>query len=217
LYLKNEYITKIKNSICLIPPHSTHSINATYNLLSYINFILNDIKSYKLKIILTEKKKLTNKIIKLLKQNNIKIINSAKINDKNSLKFIKRIFSSVDIVTSPCLGSHIPYAAHCGCKISVCGPRFKYSKKLYENDEWSKHNLEVIEKWIKWENSGEAQKTYPFLFCKIANAKSHVKWADEVLGARYKKTPMQLKRLLGWCKVTNFINKNLLRIKYADD
>ena len=217
LYLSLKNVQRIKDSILLVPPHSTDTIEAQYDLEEYIKSIKKYITHYRHKIILTETKKLTKRIKKVLQNEKFLLHESVKINDKKAYEHIQKIFLSVETVTSPCLGSHIPYGAFCGCRISVTGSRFYFSEKIYENDPWSKQNPEVVKSWVNWENSDQPKETYPFLFCPINEAKIHKQWAETVLGLKEKKSPEKLKKIMGWNKVTNFLNKKVLKMRYSDD
>ena len=58
-----------------------------------------------------------------IRLNELKIpwITGAWLNDINALQRIRNLFSQFDYLITNSVGSHIPYAGYCGCKILMLG------------------------------------------------------------------------------------------------
>jgi hypothetical protein len=100
-------------------------------------------------------------------------------------------------VTSNVMGSHIPYAASYGCRVSIAGPIHECQREHLENIEFYKLfpiALDIVNKY-----SETSLKSYfPWLFCEPHEAKTCEVWGNDQIGFDCKLSPMEMCRLFEW-------------------
>jgi len=126
------------------------------------------------------------------------VIEGANIHDQNSLQRMTQLFGQVEFVTSHVFGSHIAYASHLGCKVSICGPRPEFRKSDYERVLFYRNVPEILDQLAAWDREKFLEKKYPQFLCDPWEAKCHVQWGAWQLGEQHKRTPRELARLFGW-------------------
>ena len=122
----------------------------------------------------------------------------AKIDDKNALIRMHRIFQHFEFMTTNSIGSHVAYAAYSGCKVSIYGTFEEYSEEDVKNNPLylayphvMKHNLTCSTKEI-------VKSEFPFLFVHPKMADCAVDWANEQLGESNRLGFFSLASQLGW-------------------
>lgn len=126
-------------------------------------------------------------------------IMGASIYDRNALPRMKQIFSSFDYLTSNTIGSHLVYAAHCGCRVSIYGWQDLYSEELLKDEPYSKKYPEIMRKTLAFMQESLLRKRYPNLFVhhpKEATVQQN--WAANQLGAHYRRDAEGMADLFGW-------------------
>ena len=82
--------------------------------------------------------------------------------------------------------------------MSIAGSFFEYQKTALGNAPFYKTHPEILDHNMKHSREQLVRDQYPFLFSVPHEAKLHHDWADEVIGACYRKSPAKLKKILGW-------------------
>ena len=135
----------------------------------------------------------------LLKKYKFPMIIGASATQTNAITRLQKIFSIFEFVTTNTIGSHLPYAAYCGVKVSIYGKYSDFSKYDFSNDPFAKANPELIDFDIKHSTEIYVRNLLPFIFCKHPkDAKESISWAAAELGVKNKKTAPELAELLGW-------------------
>ena len=135
----------------------------------------------------------------LLKKYNYPAIVGASASQINAIKRLQKMFSIFEFVTTNTVGSHLPYAAYCGSKVSIYGQFSDFSNYNFSNDPYAKANPEVINFNIKYTSEPYVRAIVPFMFCEHPNeAPQSVAWAKDELGVVNKKSPEVIAELLGW-------------------
>ncbi len=131
-------------------------------------------------------------------QHDIEWIPGTRAQDKHGLTRMHTLFSMFECMTTNTVGSHIPYAAYCGCKVSIHGPFSSRRKEDYENDPlWAEH-MDVLEQHLASTTEEATRKKFPFLFVNPEDAERHEEWARRELGEAYRRPPEGIAQLLGW-------------------
>lgn len=135
----------------------------------------------------------------LLKKYKFPMIIGASATQTNAITRLQKVFSIFEFVTTNTIGSHLPYAAYCGVKVSIYGNYSDFSKYDFSNDPFAKANPELIDFDIKHSTEVYVRNLLPFIFCKHPrDAKESKSWADVELGVKNKKSAQELAELLGW-------------------
>ena len=110
---------------------------------------------------------------------------------------MQRIFRSFEYVVTDSIGSHVAYAAYCGCKVVLRNATSDFTSEavLYDNrPDWLKDE----EKRPRKSTKEYLQEIAPFLFVSMAEATQQIDWAEKELGLENKKSSEEIAELLGW-------------------
>ena len=123
----------------------------------------------------------------------------ASIYDRNALPRMKYIFSSFDCVTSNTIGSHLAYAAFCGCRVSICGWQDLYTKELLQDEPHFRKYPDVLIKTLSFMRESSLRERYPDLFrAHPQDAQTQQEWASDQLGCKFRRSSKELANLFGW-------------------
>ena len=140
-------------------------------------------------------------IISLLKNNNIKYITGAHHTDANSLDRMRAIFDYYDYVTTTIMGSHVLYAAFCGCKVSLLRNHYYYiTKHGYYNESITKMIPGYISRIIEFANDQQRLSEEFPLLC-VDHPKKAIQmteWANKEIGIDNLMDKKNLMEVLGW-------------------
>jgi FkbM family methyltransferase len=207
-----EHSQRIPNSLLVMPPHSTMESEGFTFDVDYIDFI-NSIRHNFEEIYwcLTGSDFLigANKIIEA---QGFHAVLGAHVDDKNSYYRTAQLMSIFETVTSPVFGSHIPYAAFFGAKVSVAGP---YSAEL---ELANKHGYilyqrrpEAINLIMQSQQHFIKSEEYAFLRVAPESARTHLEWGYKSVGADNQLTPKELRSLFRW----NWTNRVRFWVKWT--
>jgi hypothetical protein len=135
---------------------------------------------------------------KAFEQVGIPWISGASTQDRNALLRMRVMFDSFEFVTTPKMGSHVAYAAYCGCKVSMYGVEMPNKREHFARDPMRQRYPEGLEVSLREGARERLMERYPFLFVDPAVAVSAVEWAKEELGEENRRTPLEMAALLGW-------------------
>ena len=81
--------------------------------------------------------------------------------DSITIRGLKYVFGANPYVTTPVMGSHVIYAAYCGCKVSICGPFIS----TRDNDiRTNNKSQEYFDRLVEVESLDWVKKNFLFLF-----------------------------------------------------
>lgn len=199
IYADINSVSKLPNSILICPPHSLPWTDHCWTQHEYRDFVLELRKTFTTVAACVSKSCFEKKLwLDIFRDSGIPVIVGADSSDANSLYRMQRIFRSFEYMTTGCLGSHIPYAAYCGCKVSISGPFFEFRSEDFAKDPFYRENPDVLEAEIYRSSKRFALENYPFLFSNPGQATELKNWADEQLGVRHKLNAKQFANILGW-------------------
>ncbi len=220
-YISNSHINRRLNSLLIMPPHSMEisgysGINSIF--LDFIQSIVKDFSEVCFCLHYDDAK--NREVIENLSCRGFKYIIGAHSSDGNSLIRMRQIFDYYDYVTTTTMGSHILYAAFCGCKVSLLKNHFTLVPKASINsDAWAIKHPEFIERGFDTMNNIEQLKLqFPWLFTNHPKeAIEKIEWAYDEIGADNLLDKERLMYLLGWTvksKIKALIRITLWRISH---
>jgi len=116
----------------------------------------------------------------------------------DSLQHIRDLLGSFEFVVSDAQGSHLPYAAYCGCKVAILPP---YYQRLWENIKDHPHMQKhpSMKDNLVYYTAENMHSRMPWMFpASLNDAICPKEWADDLLGVTERKSSEELARLLGW-------------------
>jgi hypothetical protein len=120
--------------------------------------------------------------------------------DQNSLIRMSMLFKRFEFMTTNSLGSHIPYAAYFGSKVSICGPKAEVKESdmtevlhYRENPHLLRYIFSASREYLEGTDS-------PFLVSP-SEAVQRTEFGQVTLGVSAKKKPHEVAELLGWNSV----------------
>ena len=198
LYTKEIEVTRHQRSLLVMPAHSGSQSSIKSDEESYISKLLVLKPSFsEIVACIHSSCVVSNYWISSLEKAGIPWILGASVFDKNSIQKMKTIFQHFEYMTTNTIGSHIPYAAYCGCKVSIYDyNRFKMEN--YEKDPWYQKNPDLL--WKQYEMCHEEvlARRFPNFFTNPTEAILHEDWASHVLGKPNHQSPETIAHLLGW-------------------
>ncbi|MBA3534482.1 MAG: hypothetical protein H0T73_21385 [Ardenticatenales bacterium] len=122
----------------------------------------------------------------------------ATVEDRNALHRMATIFRSFETMTTNAIGSHLPYAAYAGCKLSIYGPFAEFSEKDFEKDPWYSQYPDLLKHVILHGRESAIRQQCPQFFVHPENAVTHEEWGKAVLGDSYRRNSKAIAQFLGW-------------------
>lgn len=138
----------------------------------------------------------------------IPYIIGADINDRNALPRMRTIFQSFEFMTTHNLGSHVPYAAFCGCKISIAGAYASSENTDYRREPFYREHPEILRDNIRDSSESAIRRRFPHLFVHPPDALEQRDWGEEMLATKHQQPPGEIARLLGWGRVRQFLGRH---------
>ena len=111
---------------------------------------------------------------------------------------IRNLFSQFEFVATDSIGSHIPYAGYCGCKVSYHGLGHDRQPEYYREIPLYSRYPKLIEIVNKEQNLNRLLEKYSFLFKNVENSEQIQNWSREALGFENMLPAFQIAELVGW-------------------
>lgn len=126
-------------------------------------------------------------------------VQGAGLYDINSLKRLHVLFSGFEFMMSNSLGSHIPYAASLGCKVSLGGKFYERCRDDLSNTSFYRKHPHLLDDALHCSTESYARTRIPWGFqSHPAKAVSQTTWASKELGQEHQRTASEIAHLLGW-------------------
>lgn len=122
----------------------------------------------------------------------------ASTGDRNSLTRMAVIFRSFEYMTTNCIGSHVAYAAYSGCKLSMYGPWATYREEDFKNEKFYVRFPDLLHPQLQASSEERVRREYPQFFVDPWKGVTGQDWGAKALGSQYKRTPVEIARLLRW-------------------
>jgi hypothetical protein len=202
IYTQDPAVERIPNSLLLIPEHSIKESNENYEgskalcipdsldgLRERCSSIVACIGGFCV---------LRKNYVKVYEDAGIPWITGAWIHDAFALQRMRNLFSQFEYVATNAIGSHIPYAGYCGCKVSYYGKGHNRRREDYLGApiyEKYPHLIDIVNEEQKLERFRER---YPFLFKETEKSTRIKEWSSDALGLENKISDHQVAELIGW-------------------
>jgi hypothetical protein len=118
--------------------------------------------------------------------------------EPRTLYRLKHLLSSFEYVTTNGFGSHIPYAAASGAKLSVFGPFAECPREVMAKCYVARVEPALTDALLGFHSEAVLRKYYPFLFVDPEKAVSHEEWGRKEIGDDVRLEPDELMDLFGW-------------------
>jgi len=109
---------------------------------------------------------------------------------------LKRLFQGVEFLTTPGSGSHIPYAASCGVKVSIAGPMRAMNPASFESSFSWRLFPETRPHHMKMYDPNALREYYPFLFTDPWRATDQTAWGAAEIGMPSRLSPDAMRTLI---------------------
>ena len=197
IYVNAPQVKRQAGTLLVMPTHSLPELPSIGGEDRYVNFILALKRSFSRIVVCLhrtcfDKTEWRSKF----ESNKIQVLRGADPDDKYTYFKLAELFSKVEFMTTNGFGSHVPYAAYFGCKVSISGPVQAYDRSQFSNVPLYKNNPSLLQWREKVAN--EIRQNYGFLYTDPENGRSQRDWAAETLGVDNKRTPVELRELFGW-------------------
>ena len=204
IYFPKINIKRIKNSLLIMPQHfSSQTLEDLSEIeFAYTKFLKPIISKFDFVLLCLYSDDFKKGNYQALRQLVKNTVEGANIEDMNAYERMVKLFCKFEYVTTNYFGSHVAYGSYFGCKVSVIGPQYLQNTEMFikktqlfknvskdKNDALINYQNEIIQK--------KYPKIYKRFICNPKNSKKNVEWGKLQLGEKYKKSPEELKKLLG--------------------
>lgn len=199
IYVARPKVDRIPGSLLVMPRHSLPESKEDWDADEYATYIKSIAQRFSALCLCVHKSCIDKGTwVNTFKDLDIRIVEGADEGDQNSLIRMAFLFSQFEFVTSNAFGSHIAYASYFGCKVSVSGPRPQWRRSDSEESVFYRNAPAVLDIVDRWNTDDHWGKMYPQFPREPWEAIVQQEWAAWQLGEQHKKSPHELRRLLGW-------------------
>ena len=202
LYTFEPKVERIPGSLLVIPEHSIKetNINIEQGHSTVLPDTIDNLKSKFSTVVAciggfcaTRKN-----YVKTFEDHGFPWITGAWLYDQFALQRIRNLFSQFEYVATNAIGSHIPYAGFCGCKVSYYGKGQNLSRAEYLKVPFLKKYPQLIEIISNEQRLETIQEKFSFLFEKIQDSRRINEWSSKVLGENNILNFDEIAKLIGW-------------------
>jgi hypothetical protein len=118
--------------------------------------------------------------------------------DRNALVRMHTILKSFEYMTTNTIGSHVAYAAYCGCKVSIYGTYANLREADYRSCPFYQRYPEILNVVVAGAHESSIRSLYPELFVAPHDAVARPAWGAAMVGADHRRSAHVLAALLGW-------------------
>ena len=212
-YVGSPAVQRKIGSLLVMPTHSTMSVGTKED-----QGFVEEVKKYKDSFseifVCMHEEDIIRKRGEIWQKEGFKIISGASFTDANSLLRMKFLFESFEVMVTDSLGSHVPYAASSGTRISIIsGER---SREIDPEEPFysgkTKTYLRKLSELIYILNTPDLSP-YSFLFCNPLQAEKYVSWGQAEVGYENMLSAEELRDYFGWNYREYFLQKVLISLK----
>lgn len=197
--LDSMVIKRLPNSLLVMPPHSIPTSTHDWDEDSYAAHIAAIKDDFDFVLVCLYQSCLNKGLwVNAFERYSIPWIAGARSDDKNALIRMNRIFKSFEYMTTNAIGSHIVYAAYCGCKVSISGPYAEYTQNDYQQDTLYRKCPFLLQHNLSAASEMTVREKFSMLFHPPKQAVVLEKWASEELGKENMMNVYFLIYYLGW-------------------
>ena len=198
IYCNKKNYKRVEGSLLIMPDHTLDERDEASKDGEYLEYLLR-FKGYFSHVTLCLHKACFDKgRWKKLHQIADKVIVGADPKSSNSFERLAELMTTHEFMTTNDFGSHVPYAAYFGCKVSIGGPRPNYNPSDISKSIFYRNCPECLELRLKIHEENTFAKSFTFFMVDPHHAEKHEEWAQWELGLQCKKSPAELRKIFGW-------------------
>jgi len=201
LYTEAPIISRVPQSLLIMPSHTTTHNKQDFSNSSFPEEILSFEDRFEHKVACISGQCVQHNIwMRQFEERDIPWITGAWIFDKNSLVRMRTLFSAFEYMGTNVIGSHVVYAAFCGCKVFFTEilERPNNPEVTIRHEPFYQRYPEMLEIVLKNRDEGRLKRDFPWLFKGIDGATVQTAWAACELGLDVKRDAAEMADLLGW-------------------
>ena len=156
-------VTRNENSLLSFIPHESDSHPVSHSLINdYLDYLVTIKESFDEVFVCIFWGGPVDKILlDSITIRGLKYVFGANPYDKNSLVRMRTLLDYFNFVTTPVMGSHVVYAAYCGCKVSICG---SFISTRGNDIPTNNKSQEYFDRLVEVESLDWVKKNFLFLF-----------------------------------------------------
>lgn len=202
IYTQDPKVERMPGSLLIIPSHTLNETNANYKF-SKKHLLPENLTNLRQKFSLIVACiggfcALRGNYTKHYEDIEIPWVTGAWLNDEYALQRIRNLFSQFEYVATDSIGSHIPYAGYCGCKLIYYGKGKSLTKKDFAEIPFYQKYPHLIDIVIHEQKLETTKKRFPILFNNDTKSEALKTWSMEMLGAKHQIAPNEIAELIGW-------------------
>ena len=201
LYPDTVEVPRIPDSLLVFPMHTTQCTNLTFHEEThpYIEYIKQIRDQFSLVVVCIGCEDVRRgNWITAVENAGIPWITGAWSYDRHALVRMQSLMRQFEFATTNSSGSHVAYAAYCGCKVSFDGPKNDLTLVEVDTHPFYRNHPEVARQMKKRDFNAEFKEAFPFFFVEPWEATARVDWAFQALGGNNKKPPEEIAELFEW-------------------
>jgi hypothetical protein len=194
-------VKRISGSVLVMPPHTLDNapFEAINQLLDYVDYVVQKYKKNLVSLCACVHMACirNGQFAQMFLDSGINLITGADHHDRNSLIRMWQVFSHFETVSTPAVGSHVYYALAAGCKVVIEGPKITYSCKQMLLDDTYKRSLDAGIYYSLDPTHLDDEVEFDLMFQR---PRANQDMGLTAVGMDAKKTPAQIRRILGWSR-----------------
>jgi hypothetical protein len=199
IYLPPKTIRRIPGSLLVMPAHSLDFTTHSWNCERYAEEIAAIRSAFSEVVVCVHASCWKNGYwVEAFKRRGFPVITGCHATDWNSLERMRTLLSAFEYVTTNIYGSHVPYAAYFGAKVSIYGTYAELQPQNYAKEAFWRPYPRLLEQLIRAHSQSVIREAFPELFCHPLQANPHVEWGQSEVGLANKVTPVEMRRLFNW-------------------
>jgi hypothetical protein len=197
IYMSRPRVERIKGSLLVLPSHSLPERSEGWAGEDYFRYLSGYSKQFTKVAICLSGPCIAKGYWRELYRLADDVYIGASEQDKYSLLRLAIMFSSYEYVTTNDFGSHVPYAAYFGAKVSVAGPKVQWDRVDAHASVFYKNCPECLSIMRKAKTI-DVFRNYSQFCVEPQLADEDVEWAAWQLGAQNKRSPAEIVDLVRW-------------------
>lgn len=197
VYVPVKQIRRIPNSLLIMPSHSSDESRIDLDFKQFANNLLPILSKYDFVAACIHPACIRKGYwLTQMAELNVPIIEGASITDRNALLRMQVLLSSFSNVVGNGFGSHLVFATYFGAAVSLIPPWPKDNIDDFKKIGLWRYHFEAALKLDELTQEESVRREFPQFF---NNSQPYNRdWAAWQLGENHKKSPAEIKKLLGW-------------------
>lgn len=198
VYLQPRASARELGSLLIMPDHSLPERDTESEDQNYFDYLSNFSQYFSSITLCLHKACYDKKRWIKLSQLADRVVIGADPGDKKSYGRLAELMSTHEFMTTNDFGSHVPYAAYFGCKVSVGGPRPKFDVDDLPKSAFYRNCPDCLEMRSSVYHEKKFFKSFSFFMTDPQAAEKMEEWARWEIGVQCKKSPAELRAIFGW-------------------